>query len=133
MAPALTCDRRSFLRLLAASTTLAVLPASLRLGALLQGHGHARFPGAEIPLQVAEDAPPQCVVRLVAVYQGQRYAEPAIAAAPGATVTLQAPYPFGDLVPGDYAIEAELCTADGAVLATVPTGGYVVGAWRFSA
>ncbi len=45
----------------------------------------------------------------------------------------ETPYPFHDLVPGWYDVEAELLAADGSLLQRLSAGGYAVRAYRFSA
>ncbi len=45
----------------------------------------------------------------------------------------ETPYPFDDLIPGWYDVEAELVGPDGSVLQRLCAGGYSVRAYRFSA
>jgi hypothetical protein len=133
MAPSQTWNRRSFLQLVGFGGVAVALPASLRLGSLIDSQGQPCHPGAVVALQVAADAPQRVQVRLATIHAGVRLAAPAEPAAAGGLIHLETPYPYADLVPGEYHVEGELLSADGAVLARLAIGSYRVRPWRFSA
>lgn len=131
MRPPSTLSRRSLLRLIAGAGA-ASLAASVRQP-WLTGHGQAAHPGALVALQVSDDAPGHSWVRLVVVTASARYPQPPVPAHKGQPLVLETPYPFDDLVPGGYAVCAELLDRSGSVLDRLGLGGYQVRPWRFSA
>jgi len=112
---------------------VAAVPASLRLAGLVSSDPAAVFPGARASVRIHPDAPAGCRLLLVAS-GGDGVGRSTAAAAPaGAQVEARVPYPHDDLVPGDYRVHAELCSASGAVLASLDLGTYRVRRFRFSA
>lgn len=126
-----TLDRRSFLTLLGVAGLTSV--SSQRWSPWVTSDSDAFCPGAAVALHMAADAPQGCRVRLRALHPAGNVAGPAVAAAPGATVQTETPYPFDDLVAGAYQVRAELLGPDGAVLQRLDVGSYSVRAYRFSA
>lgn len=124
-------NRRRFLTLLGAVGLSTA--ASQRLEPWIRDCGDGFCPGAAVKLQVAPDVPPGCLVRMAARHASGSAAGPAVPAVPGAAVVAETPYPFHDLVPGRYYVEAELLGPDGSLLQRLSAGGYAVRAYRFSA
>lgn len=107
--------------------------AGQRLAPWIRECSDGYCPGARVQVVVAADAPPGCAVRMIARHASGSAAGPAVAAPAGAAVVVETPYPFFDLIPGWYDVEAELLGADGSVLQRLSAGGYAVRAYRFSA
>lgn len=133
MAPSRTLDRRQFLRIAGIAGAVAALPSSLRIGAWIAATTDGLHPGAQVTVAIAPDAPAGCSVRLRAAHPaGCGHGTP-VSAVPGASASLETPYPFNDLVEGDYTVRAELCSASGRVLESSTVGAFRVRRFRFSA
>lgn len=128
-------DRRAFLQWFSVASTGAAL-AGLGYHVLCshwQVGGKAVHPGAQVQVRLHDDTPRGCHVRLVVEWQGQRFAAGAVAAVPGAVVTLETPYPHADLLPGTYRVDLELLGRRGTVLETAQVGDYTLRRYYFSA
>lgn len=129
----ISLSRRQLLRFAGFAAGAASLPASLRLAALLSADEATLFPGALAQLQVHGDAPANGWLRLTASDCSQTALSAPVVAAPGTVAQAVVPYPYEDLVEGEYTVRAQLCDAAGAVLASLELGHYRVRRFRFSA
>lgn len=98
-----------------------------------QVDGRALCPGAPLQVTLAAEVPVGSRVRLLVDHQGRRHDAGAFAVTPGATLTLETPYPFDDLVPGAYSVLLTLEGPLGQSLAACPVGSYTLQRFRFSA
>ncbi|MSQ81472.1 MAG: hypothetical protein EXR77_00945 [Myxococcales bacterium] len=133
MAPSRTLDRRQFLCIAGIVGAVAALPSSLRVGAWIAATADGLHPGAQVTVAIAPDVPTGCSVRLRADHPAGRGHGGPVNAVAGTSASLETPYPFNDLVEGDYTVRAELCSASGRVLESSTVGVYRVRRFRFSA
>lgn len=102
-------------------------------GADLSVAGRALFPGVPLQISLHPEGPSGGSIRLTLTHEGRPFLDAPHPAAPGATLCLETPYPYEDLVPGLYEVSVELVDASGVVLERHPVGGYGLTPHWFSA
>lgn len=128
--------RRGFLQCIAISGLAVVMP--WRPAAGWQVVGAATLPGALLEVTLKRQAPPGATWAVEVCHTAvgrplRRTQHGNEAAETGRSRTLATPYPYADLVPGDYAVAVVLCAADGRELDRAECGSYSVRRVRFSA
>jgi hypothetical protein len=128
--------RRGFLQCIALSTVAAVLPWRDLSG--WQIDGEATSPGARLRVIVARHVPGGSTLTIDVAHEKQdgvilRSRHSAQIVVAGQELEVVTPYPYTDLVPGQYAISLLLHDAHGRELDRHDAGSYAIRRFRFSA
>ena len=128
--------RRSFLQCVALSTVAAVLPWRELAG--WQIDGEATAPGARLRVTVAGHVPTGSTLAIDVAHKGadgailgSRHAVQTVAA--GQQLEVVTPYPYTDLVAGQYTVSLVLHDPRGRELDRHDAGSYAIRRFRFSA
>ena len=128
--------RRTLLSLACGAATAASVGGLLGLRGLLASFADVRsstiFPGAELKVTLDKATPAGARLVVAITHAQQRHACVSSDAIGGGEFTLHVPYPFDDLVPGEYSVDVELFDVAGRRLERHAAGAYTLKPVRFS-
>ena len=86
--------------------------------------GRAIFPGTPLRIEVDAKTAPESRIEVIVGHQGDRHIGIRSPVVAGQTLTVETPYPYDDLVPGEYSVTIVLYDRTGSSVESHDVGAY---------